>query len=745
VNRFFGLVVLVTLAMFSRGTAQSTATGNSQKKPLTLESIFAEGGITGRSPETVKWSPDNTKVSFVQRDNSGEHGELWYVDAATGEKKVLVSESKLAMLAPPSNKITDEREKERVTRYHVAEYSWAPDSRHLLFDSQGQLWLYNLENGTAVQFTSAPEKSEDPKFSPDGTHLAYLRKHNLYIRPVSGKGEKQLTKDNDENLLDGEVDWVYAEELGVRSNYFWSPDNKEIVFLQMDENKVPTYPITDWLPTHPKVDMEKYPKAGDTNPSVRLGVVGASGGKVKWISLTKETDIYIPRFGWLRDGMLWAEVLNRIQDTMELYFVDAHSGSSRKVLTETSPDAWVNVNDDFRVLKSGDRFLWSSWRDGHTHLYVYSFDKQHLLAADAKLERQLEQGNYEVLGVEGVDEDSGTVFFTANKDDPRQTKIYGVKLDGSGFHEVMPGEGTHKVTFADNGKDLVDNYSSVLTPPSFAVCNLERSCHKFWESRSVADYDLTAPKYLEVKADDGATLYGQLLLPPEGRTSAKIPVIVSVYGGPAGQLVRNAWGGTTELFHELLARRGFAIFSVDNRGTPNRGRTFSTAIRKEFGAIELKDQLTALNSLFAQYPQLDKERVAVWGWSYGGSMTLYSMTHSEAFKAGVAVAPVTDWRNYDSIYTERYMGLPKQDAKAYDDSSIPKAAGNMHGALLLVHGTSDDNVHLQNSIQMVDALIKAGKQFRLMFYPNKTHSISGPEARTQLFHMMQEHFERELK
>jgi len=731
--------------MFSRGTAQSTATGNSQKKPLTLESIFAEGGITGRSPETVKWSPDNTKVSFVQRDNSGEHGELWYVDAATGEKKVLVSESKLAMLAPPSNKITDEREKERVTRYHVAEYSWAPDSKHLLFDSQGQLWLYNLENGTAVQFTSAPEKSEDPKFSPDGTHLAYLRKHKLYIRPVSGKGEKQLTKDNDENLLDGEVDWVYAEELGVRSNYFWSPDNKEIVFLQMDENKVPTYPITDWLPTHPKVDMEKYPKAGDTNPSVRLGVVGASGGKVKWISLTKETDIYIPRFGWLRDGMLWAEVLNRIQDTMELYFVDAHSGSSRKVLTETSPDAWVNVNDDFRVLKSGDRFLWSSWRDGHTHLYVYSFDKQHLLAADAKLERQLEQGNYEVLGVEGVDEDSGTVFFTANKDDPRQTKIYGVKLDGSGFHEVMPGEGTHKVTFADNGKDLVDNYSSVLTPPSFAVCNLERSCHKFWEPRSVADYDLTAPKYLEVNADDGATLYGQLLLPPEGRTSAKIPVIVSVYGGPAGQLVRNAWGGTTELFHELLARRGFAIFSVDNRGTPNRGRTFSTAIRKEFGAIELKDQLTALNSLFAQYPQLDKERVAVWGWSYGGSMTLYSMTHSEAFKAGVAVAPVTDWRNYDSIYTERYMGLPKQDAKAYDDSSIPKAAGNMHGALLLVHGTSDDNVHLQNSIQMVDALIKAGKQFRLMFYPNKTHSISGPEARTQLFHMMQEHFERELK
>jgi len=284
----------------------------------------------------------------------------------------------------------------------------------------------------------------------------------------------------------------------------------------------------------------------------------------------------------------------------------------------------------------------------------------------------------------------------------------------------------------------------VMTPPRMSVCAVGGPCHTIFESRSVAEYGLSPLKYMEFKADDGETLYGQLLLPAEG-TGGKIPLIVSVYGGPAGQLVKNSWGGGTELFHQLMAQRGFAIFSVDNRGTPNRGRKFSAGIRRQFGGIELKDQLTSLNSLLGQFPQLDKQRVAVWGWSNGASMTLFSMTHSDVFKAGVSVAPVTDWHNYDSIYTERYMGLPKDNVMGYEDSSMPKVAKELHGALLLAHGTSDDNVHLQNSIQMIDALIKAGKQFRLMVYPNKTHSISGAAARTHLFHMMQDHWERELK
>lgn len=735
----------------------TTAFSQSSKKPLTIEEIFAEGGITGRAPETIKWSPDSTKFSFVQRDDSGEHGQLWYVDATTGEKKVLVSDVKLAALAPPVSNIKNEREKERVTRYHVAAYQWAPDSKHLLFDSQGQLWLYTVGNGTAVQITSAPEPSSDPKFSPDGNKLAYLREHNLYVRPLPNGQEKQVTKptgdkEKDANLLNGEVDWVYSEELDVRSNYFWSPNGKELVYLQMDETNVPTYPIVNWMPTHPTVDMEKYPKAGDNNPAVKLGVVGADGGKTKWISFTDDSDIYIPRFGWVSDGVVWAEVLNRAQDKLDLYFVDAHSGHSRKMLSETAPDAWVYVNDDFKVLKSGDRFTWQSWRDGNTQLYLYSFDKNNPLASDAKLERQLTKGDFEVLGADesphsgiaAIDEGAGLLYFTSDKDDPRERQLYSVKLDGSDMQRVSQQNGTHDTIFSEDGKHYVDNYSAILAPPSLSICTPGGSCKKVWDSRSVDDFSLIPPKFLDFHADDGTKLYGELIMPEETGMAGKIPLIVYIYGGPAAQTVRNQWMGH-DLFHEILAKKGFAIFTVDNRGTPARDRKFQVAIRHEYGEIELKDQLTALDQLFGQYPQLDRSRVAIWGWSNGGSMTLYSLTHSTAFKAGISVAPVTDWRDYDSIYTERYQGLPKDNGKGYQDLHLSNVADKLHGSLLLVHGTSDDNVHFQNSVQMIQGLIEAGKQFRFMIYPNKTHGIGGSDDRDHLFHMMEDEFERDLK
>jgi dipeptidyl-peptidase 4 len=764
VNRFLFLSSISLFAFLSVSRAQTAANSNPTPKKLTIEAIFAEGGVTGRAPETIKWSPDGTKVSFLQRDDAGEHGELWYVDAVTGEKKILASETKLGQLAPPNSKIKDEREKERVTRYHVAAYTWSPDSQHLLFDSQGQLWYYRLDTGTAVQLTSSPDASEDPKFSPDGNRIAFVRKHNLYVHPVYGEdGERPLTreekekdkdkdknrdkdadKDKEDNILNGEVDWVYAEELAVRSNFFWSPEGKDIVFLQMDETRVPSYPITDWLPTHPRVEQEKYPKAGDPNPIVRLGFVNSNGGKIRWVKLTDDDDTYVPRFGWIREGIAWAEVLNRKQNVLDLYFIDAKSGRFRKVLTELEPDAWVNVNDDFRVLKSGDRFLWTSWRDGHTHIYLYSFDAHDPTGGDARMERQLENGDYEVIAISGVDESSGTVFFTANKDDPRREKIFSVKLDGSGMQSVSADAGNNSANFSDDGKHFVETHSATLTPPRISLCASAGTCQKFWEGRSVADYDPIAPKQLEFKADDGTVLYGYLILPRNADAIPKIPLIVNVYGGPAGQTVQDAWGGGNALFHQMLANEGFAIFSVDNRGTPNRGRKFSAAIRLQSGPVELKDQLTALDQLYAQFPQLDRGRTAMWGWSNGGSLTLYSLTHSDRFKAGISVAPVTSWRNYDSIYTERYMGLLKDNGSGYDDS-IVSAASSLHGSLLLVHGTSDDNVHFQNSVQMIDALIKSQKQFRLMVYPNKTHGISGPGTRTQLFHMMEDFWTKELK
>ncbi len=737
-------LVTAALALTSGLSVRLWAQSSAPVKPLTIEAIFAPGGLTGKGPENTEWSPDGTKLSFVQRDDAGEHGELWYVDAATGEKKVLVSAAKLASLAPDANKVKDERERERLTRYHVAAYLWAPDSKHLIFDSQGQLWLFDLATGTAVQFTSAPDPNVDPKFSPDGSHVSYVRKHNLYVRPVNGKGEKQLTKDTKDDLFNGDIDWVYAEELQVRSNYFWSPDSKQLVFLHMDETKVPTYPLVNWAPTHPTVDNEKYPKVGDPNPVVKLGVADAEKGKVRWLSLTNDADAYIPRFGWVRDGMIWAEVLNRNQDKMDLYFVDAKSGKSRIVLTETTPGAWIDFEHvEVRFLKSSGGFLWPSWRDGNMHIYYYSFDKQNPMSADAKLERQLTRGDFAVLGINGVDESAGTVFFACNKDDPRQRHIYSVKLDGSGLQQLTHDEGLNFGEFSDDGKHYERTFMGPMAVPQITLCAVGGTCFSVWQARdAVAAYGLRSPKFLEFKAEDGTTLYGRLLLPPEVPAGGKIPLIVNIYGGPGGQVVLKT---PPNPFDEILARQGFAIFAVDNRGTPGRDRKFATAIRHEFGAVELKDQLTALDQLFAQYPQLDKDRIAIWGWSNGGSMTLYAMTHSDRFRAGVAVAPVTNQINYDSIYTERYMGQLKDDPTGYAESDVTKSAANLHGALMLAHGTGDDNVHFQNSVQMIDALIKAGKQFRLMIYPNKTHSIAGSDARDQLFHMIEDHFEREMK
>ena len=727
-----------------------------QNNQLTIEAIYADGGILGRSPEGVKWSPDGTKVSYVLRDDSGEHGTLYYIDLGTGKPAVLVSSEKLSSLAPPVSSIKDERQKEAAQRYSVASYNWSPDSKHLLFDSMGQLWIHSLDTGTAVQVTSSSDASDDPKFSPDGQRLSYVRKHDLYVRDIKRGQEEALTRDGGENLLNGEVDWVYREELASRSNYFWSPDGKSIAFLQMNEKDVPTYPIVDWIPTHPTVDMEKYPKAGDPNPLVRIGVVGSNGGKVKWISagggkggdlpLGNDPNVLIPRFGWVRDGILWAVALNRLQTRADVYFIDVQSGKSQRVLTESS-DVWIN-SSDVELLSSGDRFLWTSWRDGHNHVYLYQFDKQNPLAGEAKQVAQLTHGDWEVEGIDGVDAAAGVVYFTANEGDWRQANLFAVGLDGNNLHRISKENGTHSVNFGPtNAKSYVDTYSALMTPPRMSLCSTDGTCNPFWQPRSVEGYNFIAPKAVEFKAADGTTtLLGTLLLPEGGPMMAngKVPLILNPYGGPGAQSVRDTWGGPTFLFDQILARQGFAVMVVDNRGMANRGKSFAAPVKHHLGPTELDDQLASLKQALAQYPQLDSSRLGFWGWSYGGYFTLYALEKTDVFKTGVSVAPVTDWRDYDSIYTERYMGLPLDNEDGYRNSSPVNFAGDLKGSLLEVHGTSDDNVHMQNTIQMVNAFINSGKQFQLMLYPRKTHGIAGKQARSHLFHMIQDHFEASL-
>lgn len=729
-KRFFLSAVLIAFAC--------TVTAAQE---LTIESIYAPNGLTGRAPDTIQWSPDGKKVSYFLHQEQGEKADLYYIDVTSGKPAVLVTSEKIAAMKPPVTGSKDDREKDNRARYHVADYHWAPDSEHILFDSNGQLWYYTLSTGKYVPLSGQEESASDPKFSSDGKQLSYVRKHNLVVKPVSGGSEKVLTNDTDENLLDGEVDWVYSEELEVRSNYFWSPDSSKIVFMQMNETKVPTYPITDYIPQHPTVYQEKYPKVGDPNPEVRLGVVNAAGGAVKWIHLTDEKDMYIPRFGWVRDGVIWATVLNRAQNQLDLYFVDTASGKSRRVMSEKS-DTWIETDDNFQVLKSGDKFIWPSWRDGHTHLYLYSFDKTNPLSADAKLVNQITKGDFEVFDTDGVDDATGTVYVTTNAGDARQRVLCSVKLDGSDFQVLAKG-GTHQATFAPNDKYYVDHYSAIMTPPQLSFCTVGGSCNTFWQSKSVDLYKLVPPQFVDFKAKDGMVLHGIIYLPPDS-AGKKIPLLNNPYGGPHGQTVRDEWGGANFLFNEILLRDGIAVLQVDNRGMGARGKKFAAALMHNFGEVEIKDQLDSIDQALAKFPQLDGSRMGWWGWSYGGYMTLMAMTHSDRFKAGIAVAPVTDWKDYDSIYTERYAGLVPQFDAGYKKGSPITYAGNLKGHLLDVHGTSDDNVHMQNTMQMIYALINAGKQFDLMIYPRKTHSISGPGTRVHLFTRIQSFFQHEL-
>jgi dipeptidyl-peptidase-4 len=735
--RTFALFLLFSLACIAALRAQEAP----KPKELTIESIYAEGGITGREPESVQWSPDGTKVSFVQRDDSGENGALYFVDVTSGAKPaVLVAQEKLSEMRLPTSSKSDDRAKDNRERYSVAAYHWAPDSKHILFDAQGSLWLYSLDTRTAVMLASGDSGLGDPKFNVKGDRLAYIRDHNLWVTPLQGHPKALTKSEKDSQILNGEVDWVYAEELDVRSNYFWSPNGKEIVYLQMNEKPVPTYPITDYIPTHPTVDQEKYPKAGDANPQVQIGIVNSDGGKTKFVNIIGADDAYIPRFGWVRDGLLYAFVLNRAQNRLDLYFIEPNSGHSQVVLTETS-EPWVEVSDDFKFIEDGKRLLWASWRDGHTHIYLYDVNNSNPMSP-LKLERQLTKGEWDVLSIDAFDEKKGLVYFSSTQEDQRQRQLYSVSLTEEEIQRISKDHGVHTADYATSATYYVDNYSALTTPPSLSVCGLDGKCSTFWSARAVKEYALLAPQFVDLKAEDGTVLHGVLILPTEGPAivKGKVPLINNPYGGPDAQTITDAWS-TVNLFDQYMAKRGYAILKVDNRGMSGRGKDFAAPIAHHMCELPLQDQLTAVQQVLKQFPQLDADRLGWWGWSYGGTMTAWALEHSDLFKVGVSVAPVTDWRNYDSIYTERYMGLPKDHAADYKRTSVTENATQIHGRLLIVHGTSDDNVHMQNSMQFMQALINNNIPFDVQIYPRKTHAISGSKTRTHLFHRIQKQFD----
>lgn len=730
--RCSSLVVAGCVALLSLSPAPAA---HAQTIPLTVEKIYAHGPLIGRVPKDLVWSPDGRHVTYM------DGGELIDLDPGTGKPHVLISRAKMAPLtgAPAGS----EQDKDHRERYGEASYTWAPDSRHLLFDSNGRLWIYDLTNGIGVQvgFTGAAS-GDDPKFSPDGSSISFIRNHSLTVLRLKEPGNPMtaLAASPDATILNGEVDWVYEEELEVRTNYHWAPDSKGLAFLQMNEAQVPLYPLTDWIPTHARVEPQRYPQPGDSNPAVRVGAVLADGGKVSWVKLPlQDGQDYIPRFGWLDRKTLWIETLTRDHKHRAIYFADVAEGTTRKMLEIT--DAKF-LQDEYDVTVADGSIVLMQWTDGHNHIYLYSYDRAHPLATEAKLERQLTKGDFEVAKVYHVDTARKMVQYASNEGNVQGQQIWQVSFDGE-RKAITKEPGTHEATFGPHGEGYVDKFSTRMTAPQLSLCGATHTCHVFWETHALDPYKLRTPEPMEVKAHDGTMLYATLLLPAGATSAASVPLIVNPYGGPGPQEVANKWADAL-LFDELLAQHGFAVLHADNRGTGMRGREFAQAAYHNFGPVQLEDQLTVVDAALAKYPQLDAKRLGWWGWSWGGTFTLYAMTHSDRFRAGVSVAPVTDWRNYDSIYTERYMSLPADFSEGYKDFSVVNSVAKLHGRLLLVHGTGDDNVHMENSIQFIQALIEAEKPYDLQLYPRKTHSIQGPDVRTHLYNRILAQFEMYL-
>jgi dipeptidyl-peptidase-4 len=529
----------------------------------------------------------------------------------------------------------------------------------------------------------------------------------------------------------------------------------------MGEQDVTQYPIVDWIPTHASVTPQHYPQAGDLNPDVRVGVVSVKGGKTSWVHIPIEQgQDYIPRFGWVDHRTLWVETLSRDQKHRRIYFADPGTGVAHMVL-EISDEKFLDAN--YEVYAAHGCIVLTNWTDGHNHIYLYGYDEGRTDSTSARLVKQLTRGDFDVASVYRVDPSRKEIFYASNEGALLDQQAWLVNFDGE-RKRITRKAGFHDVHFAPAGGNFIDKFSSLIHPAAELLCasgaadqsstsenapssdkeGIDAGCKAFWVSQSINAYQLRGPEPIEVKSHDGTMLYGTLLMPSDSAGSGSVPLIVNPYGGPAVQEVVNRWSDSL-LFDELLAQHGFAVLHADNRGMAMRGRDFAQAAYHNFGPIQFEDQMAVIDAVLAKHPEIDKDRMGWWGASWGGTFTLYALTHSDRFKVGVALAPVTDWRDYDSIYTERYLSKPQDFPEGYKDFSVVNSAAKLKGRLLLVHGTGDDNVHIGNTVQFIQELIDAQIPYDLQIYPRKTHSFSGAQTRVHLFTQVLAEFEKYLK
>jgi dipeptidyl-peptidase-4 len=713
---------------------------------LTLDRIHADPALAGPGVRNLRVSPDGEHITFLRgREDNQFQLDLWEFNMKDKTTHRLV-DSKLLV---PNESISLE-EKARRERARTASlsgilnYSWSPDGKQLLVPIGGDLYLVDAAHPEAARKVASGNVT-DPKISPKGRYVSFVRNQNLVVIDLASGAEKQLTTDGKGTVHNGEAEFVAQEEMGQTTGYYWAPDDSAIAYKRFDEAQVPVARRFEIFADRTEVIDQRYPAAGEANVIAELMIVSPSTGVQRKVDIGADQDIYLVRADWSADSkQLVYQRQTRDQKRLDLIAVDAATLDQRTLLTETSK-TWVSIHDDLRFLKQQNAFLWSSERSGRNHLYLYGMD--------GKLLHPVSSGEWGIDNVQAVDEKNGQVFVSSNRDNVVDKQIYALKLDGSTADKplrITKADGWHDAAFSRNGEVFVDTFSDPSTPPQVSIRKPDGSMigwlehnelnpsHPYYQYKS----DHLPTEFGTIKANDGQTLYYSMIKPSNFNPSKRYPVFLSTYGGPHSQYVSRKWGNT---FDQYMAQQGYVVFRLDNRGSSRRERAFTDVIYGEFGKHEVEDQITGIDWLGKQ-KFVDPKRIGVFGWSYGGFMSLRLLAAaSDKIAMGVSVAPVTDWALYDTHYTEQFIGgTPKSNPEAYKNSGVFAHLDGLKSPLLLVHGMADDNVLFTNTTRLIDSLVNRGIKFDLMTYPGAKHGISSRAGQRHVYGTIEAFFKKNL-
>ena len=729
----------------------------SQAAELTIDRLFDAPALSGPTLVGLKISADATRVTYLQgKPDDKDRLDLWEYNLLERRARLLVDSK---VLAPADEKLSaeelDRRERQRTAALSgILEYSFAPTGRAVLFPLDGRLYYYDLAKpaqNALVQIAPGKGFATDAAISPPGRYVSYVRDQNLFAYDLAANLEKALTHDGAGPIKNGVAEFVAQEEMDRHTGYWWAPDERHIAFARIDESPVKVWQRFEIAADNVSTFDQRYPAAGEPNVLIRLGVSDLASGAVTWIDLGSDQDMYLARVNWLPDGKTLAiQRESRDQRRLDLLFANIETGASRVVLTETS-SSWIELNDELSFLKKSPQFIWASSRDGYRHLYLYDYD--------GRLVRQLTAGEWNVddfraRAIKGIDEAHRTIFFTATEKSPVERHLYRTSLDTPdprSVSRISRDDGLHGITMSRDARFYVDDFNSRTQPPqvSLRAANGDLVTYlienRLDKQHPDAPYlaDNSMPEFGTLAAADGQLLQYRLFKPARFDATRHYPAIVEVYGGPSVQRVLDSWTGSS--FTQILTRAGYVVFQLDNRGSGFRGTAFQAPVHGRLGEIEVTDQVQGARWLGAQ-PYVDPSRIGVWGWSYGGYLTLMLMFKApEVFRAGVAGAPVTDWLLYDTHYTERYLGLPSDNATGYQASSVLPYAKDLRGDLLVMHGMADDNVLFLHSTKLFRRLQDLGKPFEVMVYPGAKHGLTRQQVGRHAYTTILRFFDRNLK